>query len=155
MGIAHVTASTEPGAQRCACLAASANEHAGFQASKLFSPSQKDKPADIAGKWIAAQGDEDALQAVYNTQLAMTYRRNTAQRGQGRRPCGPGGDPRGRLFPTASQSITVGVDTQDYRLEATAIGWGQDGGGLDPSSTRCSMAIRRRIIRFGKSSTPG
>ena len=35
------------------------NTHAGFQASKMFSPWQKDRPADVAGKWLAAKGNPD------------------------------------------------------------------------------------------------
>ncbi|HEX7853831.1 MAG TPA: phage terminase large subunit family protein [Sphingobium sp.] len=43
------------------------NEHAGFQAGKLFSPWAKDSPAHIAKKWIAADGDEDKKQVWHNT----------------------------------------------------------------------------------------
>ena len=39
------------------------NHHAGYQASKLFSPWKKDKPSDIAKKYIDAKGDPDKEQA--------------------------------------------------------------------------------------------
>jgi phage terminase large subunit GpA-like protein len=100
------------------------NEHAGFQASKLFSPSQKDKPSDIAGKWIAAQGDEDALQAFYNTQLAIPYRRNTGREIKADALAARAENWAAEV-PDGVAVITAGIDTQDYRLEATAFGWGR------------------------------
>lgn len=44
-----------------------ANEHAGFQAGKLYSPWPKDAPAYQARKWLAAQGDEDKRQVWFKT----------------------------------------------------------------------------------------
>ncbi|WP_434218296.1 terminase gpA endonuclease subunit [Escherichia coli] len=52
------------------------NHHAGYQASKLFSPWQKDKPSDIAKKYIDAKGDPDKEQAWWNTQMGLPHRPN-------------------------------------------------------------------------------
>ncbi|CAB3779365.1 hypothetical protein LMG28688_00818 [Paraburkholderia caffeinitolerans] len=101
------------------------NSHAGFQASKLFSPWQKDKPSDIADKWLKAADDEDKKQAWFNTQMGMPYRPHAgkeidlealAARGErwpSRVPFGVG-------------VLTAGVDVQDDRLEVEVVGWGRD-----------------------------
>ena len=101
------------------------NTHAGFQASKLFSPWQKDKPSDIAEKWLKAQGDENKLQAWWNTQAGLPYRANVgkalrvdelAARGEhwpARVPFGVG-------------LLTAGLDTQPDRIEVEIVGWGRD-----------------------------
>lgn len=99
------------------------NEHAGFQAGKLFSPWPKDKPADIARKWIAAQGNEEMLQVWYNTQMGLPYRKHA------------GKEVRVDLLlarcevwaaevPDQVAVITIGVDVQDYRVEIEVVGWG-------------------------------
>jgi len=101
------------------------NEHAGFQASKLFSPWAKDKPSNIAAKWLAAKDDEDLKQAWWNTQMGMPYRPHS------------GKDlnlevlaARGEVWPAAIPAgvgvLTAGVDVQDDRLECEVVGWGRD-----------------------------
>lgn len=101
------------------------NEHAGFQAGKLYSPWQKDKPSDIAAKWLAAQGDEDKKQTWWNTQAGLPYRPNSGKtlrldallsRGE-RWPA---------AVPDGVAVITIGVDTQDYRFEVEVVGWGRN-----------------------------
>lgn len=99
------------------------NEHAGFQAGKLFSPWPKDKPADIARKWITAQGNEEMLQVWYNTQMGLPYRKHAGKEirvealisrcevWEAEVPDGVG-------------VITYGVDIQDYRVEVETVGWG-------------------------------
>ncbi|MGZ3272387.1 MAG: phage terminase large subunit family protein [Caulobacteraceae bacterium] len=110
--------------RRCGAWGVS-NEHASFQASKLYSPWPKDTPAAIAAKWIAAQGDEDALQAWWNTQMAQVYRRNL-----GREIKADALAARGEVWaaevPDGVAIVTVGIDVQDYRLEAEAVGWGRN-----------------------------
>lgn len=100
-------------------------EHAGFQASKLYSPWSKDKPSDIAGKWVAAQGDEEQLQAWWNTQMGLPYRRHV----------GKGTTPDALLarcevwpseVPNGVAAITVGVDIQPDRGELETVGWGRN-----------------------------
>ncbi len=101
------------------------NEHAGFQASKLFSPWQKDKPSDIADKWLKAQGDEDKKQTWWNTQAGLPYRPNS---GKALRlealvsRC----ERWGAEVPDGVAVVTVGVDTQDYRFEVEVVGWGRN-----------------------------
>lgn len=101
------------------------NTHAGFQASKLFSPWQKDKPSDIADKWIKAKDDEDKKQAWWNTQMGMPYRPHAGkeldleallargERWPSRVPFGVG-------------VLTAGLDVQDDRIEVEVVGWGRD-----------------------------
>lgn len=101
------------------------NEHAGFQASKLYSPWQKDKPSDIAAKWLKAEGDEEKKQTWWNTQAGMPYRPNSgkvlrleALVARGERWAAE--------VPNGVAVITVGVDTQDYRFEVEVVGWGRN-----------------------------
>lgn len=100
-------------------------EHAGFQASKLYSPWSKDKPSDIAFKWIAAKGDEERLQAWWNTQMGLPYRRHV---GKGITPDAlvarcevwPGD------VPFDVGVLTAGADVQDNRVELEVVGWGRN-----------------------------
>lgn len=101
------------------------NEHAGFQASKLYSPWQKDKPSDIAVKWLAAQGDENRKQAWWNTQAGLPYRPNS---GKALRleALVARGERWSAEVPDGVAVITIGVDTQDYRFEIEVVGWGRN-----------------------------
>jgi phage terminase large subunit GpA-like protein len=101
------------------------NKHAGFQAGKLFSPWSKDKPSDIAAKWLAAQGNEELLTSWWNTQAGLPYRANggkalvlekLAERGE----TWAGQVPHGVAI------ITVGMDVQPDRVELEAVGWGRN-----------------------------
>lgn len=101
------------------------NKHVGFQVSKLYSPWQKDKPSDIAEKWLNAKDDEDLKQTFFNTQLGVTYRpfsgkslrvESLASRGE----IWPAEVPEGVAV------ITIGADVQDDRLEFEVVGWGKN-----------------------------
>jgi phage terminase large subunit GpA-like protein len=101
------------------------NHHAGFQASKLYSPWPKDKPSDIATKWIAAQANEDLLQVWHNTQLGMPYRRRAGIEVEpdvllARREVYAADVPDGVAV------ITIGMDSQGDRIELEVVGWGYD-----------------------------
>jgi phage terminase large subunit GpA-like protein len=101
------------------------NEHAGFQASKLYSPWPRDEPRHVAKKWIAAQGSEAKLQVWWNTQMAQTYRANSGRNVSvdillTRREVWECEVPDGVAI------ITIGVDVQDYRVEVEVVGWGRD-----------------------------
>ncbi|MDE3022248.1 MAG: phage terminase large subunit family protein [Pseudomonadota bacterium] len=101
------------------------NEHAGFQASKLYSPWHKDKPADIAGKWIAAQGDEDKKQTWWNTQMGLPHRPQAGKELHlealvARCEIYPAEVPEGTAL------LTTGIDVQDDRVEIETIGWGRN-----------------------------
>ncbi|HEV2365412.1 MAG TPA: terminase gpA endonuclease subunit, partial [Caulobacteraceae bacterium] len=103
------------------------NEHAGFQAGKLFSPWPKDTPAAQATKWLAAHasGDQDKAQTWWNTQQGLPYRRHTGKALELEALIA-----RGETFeaevPVGAAVITVGVDVQDFRLEAEVVGWGEN-----------------------------
>lgn len=101
------------------------NTHAGFQASKLYSPWANDAPPRIAEKWLDAV-DEDGKLAFYNTQLALTYRKNTGKEVApdsllARRENWPAG-----FVPDGVALLVAGIDTQDYRIEIEIVGWGRD-----------------------------
>jgi phage terminase large subunit GpA-like protein len=101
------------------------NEHAGFQASKLYSPWPKDTPAQIAKKRVAASGNERKLQVWWNTQMAKSYRANSGKNVGidillARREVWEAEVPDGVAI------ITIGVDVQDYRVEVEVVGWGRD-----------------------------
>jgi phage terminase large subunit GpA-like protein len=100
------------------------NVHAGFQASKLFSPWQKDKPSDIARKWLAAKGDPDKEQAWWNTQMGLPHRPHSGKELRidallARRELWSD-------VPAGVLEVSVGIDVQDYRVEIEAVGWGRD-----------------------------
>lgn len=99
--------------------------HAGFQASKLFSPWQKDKPSDIAEKYLKAKGDPDKTQAWWNTQMGLPHRPNYGKRLPidvllARREVFDAEVPDGVAV------LTAGIDTQNDRLEVEVVGWGMD-----------------------------
>ena len=100
-------------------------EHASFQAGKLYSPWPRDTPARIAAKWLAAQDDEDKKQAWWNTQAGWPYRRH-----QGREIKADALAARGEVWPAEVPDgvavVTVGIDTQDYRIEVETVGWGRN-----------------------------
>lgn len=112
---------------RCCGKWAVSNQHASFNAGKLYSPwSRKDAPARIAKKWLDAQGDEDKLQAWWNTQMGLPYRRNAgkfiaAETLAARRENWKEGH-----VPNGVAVLTAGIDTQDDRVEVEVVGWGFD-----------------------------
>lgn len=101
------------------------NTHAGFQASKLFSPWQKDKPSDIATKYISAKGDPDKEQAWWNTQMGLPHRPHSGKELRLEALAA-----RGEVWPAKVPygvgALTVGIDTQDYRIEIEVVGWGRN-----------------------------
>lgn len=114
---------------KCRCCGdwAVSNQHASFNAGKLYSPwSRKDAPARIAKKWLDAQGDEDKLQAWWNTQMGLPYRRSAgkfiaAETLAARRENWKEGH-----VPNGVAVLTAGIDTQDDRVEVEVVGWGFD-----------------------------
>lgn len=101
------------------------NEHAGFQASKLFSPWSKDRPADIAAKWLDAMLDEDSKQTWWNTQLGLPRRAHVGRELRidtlsARREDWPG------EVPSGTAVITIGADVQGDRVELEVVGWGEN-----------------------------
>ncbi len=101
------------------------NQHAGFQAGKLFSPWPKDRPADIAVKWLDAGDDEDLKQAWWNTQQGLAYRPHV-----GRAIDVEGLSARVEIWdaeiPDGVAMLTAGGDVQDDRVELEIVGWGHN-----------------------------
>ena len=112
---------------KCSCCGAwpVSNRHAGFQAGKLFSPWQKDRPADIAAKWLAAQGDDERLKTWWNTQAALPYRSHIGKELKLEALLA-----RGEVWaaevPDGVAVLTAGLDVQDDRIEAEIVGWGRN-----------------------------
>lgn len=101
------------------------NKHAGFQASKLYSPWTRDTPADVAERWLAAKDDEDRKLSWWNTQMGRPYRPNV-----GKEMNVDGLAARGEVWPAEVPDgvavITVGADFQGYRGEFEVVGWGRE-----------------------------
>lgn len=103
------------------------NTHASFQGGKLYSPwSRKDAPHRIAKKWLDAQGDEDKLQAWWNTQMGRPYRRHAGKEVAAEVLAARRENWLEGHVPDGVALLTAGVDTQDDRVEIEVVGWGLD-----------------------------
>jgi len=101
------------------------NHHAGFTASKLFSPWSKDRPADIAKKWLLAKDNDATKQAWFNTQLGQPFRaqtRKTSTIDQLLARCETWEED----LPQVGGVLTAGVDVQDERIEIELVFWGKN-----------------------------
>lgn len=101
------------------------NEHAGFQAGKLYSPWPKDSPRHQTDKWVKAKKSEDLKIPWWNTQQGETYKATGGKSIEvdalvARRELWAG------EIPDGVGLITVGIDIQDYRVELEVVGWGRD-----------------------------
>lgn len=101
------------------------NTHAGFQAGKLFSPSQKDKPSDQARKWLDSKGDQDRELSWWNTQQGLPHR-PLASKALAVDTLLARREVFSAEVPHGVATITVGIDVQDYRIEIEVVGWGKD-----------------------------
>lgn len=101
------------------------NAHAGFQTSKLFSPWSKDKPSDVARKWLAAKDDEDRKQTWWNTQAGLPYRPHSGK-DLNLEALAARGEVWPASVPFGVAVLTAGIDVQDDRLELELVGWGRD-----------------------------
>lgn len=112
---------------RCCGTWAVPNDHASFQAGKLYSPwSRKDAPHRIAKKWLDAQGDEDKLQAWTNTQMGQPYRRHAGKEIPAETLAARRENWKEGHVPDGVAILTAGIDTQDDRVEVEIVGWGKD-----------------------------
>jgi phage terminase large subunit GpA-like protein len=102
------------------------NTHAGFTASKLYSP-YTNMPK-LAAKWIEAEQDIESKQAFYNTQLALPYKIEATKEVSSKTLSS-----RSEIWERIPDSvfvITVGADIQSGgdgsigRIEAEVVGWG-------------------------------
>lgn len=101
------------------------NTHAGFTASKLYSPHANDRPAEIARKWLLAKDDPERRGAWFNTQLGLEHKAQTHKDLKpdtlmARREVWPAPVPDGVAV------LTCGVDWQGDRCELEVVGWGRD-----------------------------
>jgi phage terminase large subunit GpA-like protein len=101
------------------------NEHAGFQAGKMYSPWPKDAPHRIAAKYIAAKNDEDLKQTWWNTQEGLPYRPNTGKELKVD-TLAARAEVWGAEVPELVAILTCGIDIQDYRVEIEVVGWGRN-----------------------------
>jgi phage terminase large subunit GpA-like protein len=96
------------------------HRHAGFTASKLYSPWLT--VVDLAKAWIVAKDDPESKQTFYNTQLALAYKTEALKE------LGHEALLRRRehweAVPDEVLVISAGVDMQDNRLEVEVVGWG-------------------------------
>lgn len=110
------------------------NHHAGFQASKLYSPFIT--VVELAQKWIESKDAPETKQTFYNTQLGLPYAADVskaidahwlAQRRE-RYPSIDGKSvlPDGVLVVTAGLDVQSGSDKTEGRIECEVVGWGLD-----------------------------
>lgn len=103
------------------------NRHAGFNASKLYSPWDADSIANIARKWIESKDDPELRQTFFNTQLGLPVRFSdgaelSTDTLMARREAYPEG-----AVPDGVLALTAGIDVQSGdggRLEVEVVGWG-------------------------------
>lgn len=115
------------GYARCAKCGkrAIANTHAGFTASKLYSP--QTTVVKLAAKWIDAEKDPESKQTFYNTQLALPFRleitkaiksETVAQRRENYASV-----PDGACVLTAGVDVQSGGEGAIGRLELETVAW--------------------------------
>jgi phage terminase large subunit GpA-like protein len=104
------------------------NKHAGFQASKLYSPVTT--IVELAEKWIACKDDPESKQVFYNTQLALTYQLQAMRKVEShslmsRREKFDAQVPDRALVMTAGIDVQSGGDVSEGRLEIEVVAWGE------------------------------
>lgn len=105
------------------------NNHAGFQASKLYSPVTT--MAELAKKWIDSKDDPEAKQVFYNTQLALTFQLQAMKKVdshslEARKEKYNAECPDGTLVITCGVDVQSGGDINIGRLEVETVAWGAD-----------------------------
>lgn len=103
------------------------NRHAGFQASKLYSPFTS--IVELASKWIEAKDDPETKQTFYNTQLGIPYRvEATKEVGTNvlaeRKEVFDAEVPEGVVTITMGADVQPGSETSLGRIECEIVGWG-------------------------------
>lgn len=100
--------------------------HAGFRLNALVSLLANAAWPKLAEEFLRAKDDSDELRTFVNTLLAQGWKDAATELDET--------DLQGRSEPFGLDAIpaevlilTVGVDVQDDRLEASVIGWGRDG----------------------------
>lgn len=122
------------------------NTHAGFQASKLLSPYQQDRPRDHAVAWLAAQGNDERLRAWWNTRMGLPFKTAAGktlaiEQLLQRREVWAGEVP-----PDAAVLITS-MDTQDHWVELETKAYGRDEESWSIDHTRIDGEFRDPTVQ--------
>jgi phage terminase large subunit GpA-like protein len=100
--------------------------HAGFRLNALVSLLPNARWSILAAEFLAAKDDPAELQTFVNTILAEGWR--DAEDDVDEAALQARAEPFGlEAIPAEVLAVTVGVDCQDDRLEATFLGWSRDG----------------------------
>lgn len=100
--------------------------HAGFRLNALVSLLPNARWGILAAEFLAAKGDPAELQTFVNTILAEGWR--DAEDDVDEAALQARAEPFGlEAIPAEVLAVTIGVDCQDDRLEATFLGWSRDG----------------------------
>lgn len=101
------------------------NRHAGFTASKLYSPWLS--VVDLAAAWLAAKDDPETKQTFFNTQLARPFKTEALKEIPAesllRRREQWQGVPDEVLVITAGVDVQPGSTASEGRLEVEVVGW--------------------------------
>lgn len=103
------------------------NTHAGFTASKLFSPFAS--VVALVKKWLDSRHDPEKKQTFYNTQLGQPFKADVQKEVShhwlaSRRENYPAEVPNGVLVLTAGVDVQAGGSANIGRLECEVVGWG-------------------------------
>ena len=104
------------------------NHHAGFQASKLYSPFNS--IVDLAEKWIVSKDDPETKQTFYNTQLGIPFSVQATKAANAhvllsRLETYPATVPIGVACLTAGIDVQSGGSANEGRIECEVVGWGR------------------------------
>lgn len=99
--------------------------HAGFRLNVLVSPLANASWGTLAAEWLAIHKDAERRRVFVNTYLAEGWK-DGADDVDEAALAGRAEEFGVNAIPPEVLAVTVGVDVQDDRLEATAIGWTRD-----------------------------
>ena len=99
------------------------NTHAGFTASKLYSPFIT--MAELAEKWLLSKDDPETKQTFYNTQLGLEFHQETIKSIE-KHALAERAEVYAAEVPRGALILTMGVDVQaSGRLEGEVVAWGK------------------------------
>jgi phage terminase large subunit GpA-like protein len=99
------------------------NTHAGFTASKLYSPFTT--IPELAEKWLLSKDDPETKQTFYNTQLGLEFEQQTVKSME-QHALMERAEVYAAEVPRGSLILTMGVDVQSSgRLEGEVVAWGK------------------------------
>lgn len=106
----------------CGALAVP-NAHAGYQASKLYSPWRP--VSDVARKWLLAKDDPEKRQTWFNTQLGLPHK-GQSEKDVASHTLMARREVWAAEIPEGVAVLTAGADVQGNRIECEVVGWGAD-----------------------------